>query len=113
MEENTTFFGALLERIESFSKTTIDLMKLKAVDKLSKVSTVVVFGLLLALFVFFFLMIFNIALALWLGKLFGEIYLGFFVVAGFYVLLIIILVLFKKQLIKTPLTNTIISKFLK
>lgn len=113
MEENTTFFGALLERIESYGKTTIDLVKLKAVDKLAKISTGLVFGIILALFVFFFLMIFNIALALWLGKLLGEIYLGFFVVAGFYVLLIIILILFKKQLIKTPLTNTIISKFLK
>ncbi len=113
MEENTTFFGALLDRIESYSKTTIDLVKLKAVDKLAKISTGLIFGIILALFVFFFLMIFNIALALWLGKLLGEIYMGFFVVAGFYVLLIIIIVLFKKQLIKTPTTNAIISKLLK
>lgn len=113
MEDNTTLFGVLLEKIESLSKTTIDLIKLKAVEKLSKIASSVVYGVLFTLFAFFFLMIFNMALAFWLGDLLGKTYLGFFVVAAFYVLLIILLLLFKKQLIKTPLTNAIISKFLK
>ncbi len=113
MEENTTFFGVLLERIESYSKTTIDLIKLKAVDKLAKIVSNVVYGVLLSLFSFFFLIILNLALAFWLGDLLGKVYLGFLIVAGFYVLLIIILVLFKKQIIKSPITNTIVTKFLK
>lgn len=113
MEENTTFFGVLLERIENYGKTTIDLIKLKAVDKLANISSNVVFGLIITVLAFFFLLILNMAIAFWLGDLFGKIYIGFFVVAGFYVLLIIILLIFKKQMIKTPLTNSIISKFLK
>lgn len=113
MEENTTFFGVLLEKIESYSKTTIDLIKLKAVDKLAKIVSNIVFGVLLSLFAFFFLIILNLAIAFWLGDLLGKVYLGFFVVAGFYVLLIIILVVFKNKIIKAPVTNTIVSKFLK
>ncbi len=113
MEENTTFFGTLLERIESFGKTTIDLVKLKAVDKLAKLASNIVFGVLIALIGFFFLIILNMALAFWVGDLVGKTHAGFFIVAGFYVLLMVILVLFKKQLVKSPVTNAIISKFLK
>lgn len=113
MEENTTLIGDLLERIQDYSKTTIDLIKLKAVDKLAKTVSNVVFVLIMSLLAFFFLLIFNLAISFWLGELLGKTYLGFFVVAGFYVLLILIFILFKKQLIKAPITNTIISKFLK
>lgn len=113
MEENATFFGVLLEKVENYAKTTIDLIKLKAVDKLSVVVSNVVYGVILALLVFFFLLILNLALAFWVGNLLGETYLGFFAIAGFYVLLIIIILIFKKQLIKVPLSNVIISKLLK
>lgn len=113
MEENATFFGVLLEKVENYAKTTIDLIKLKAVDKLSVVVSNVVYGVILALLVFFFLLILNLALAFWVGSLLGETYLGFFAIAGFYVLLIIIILIFKKQLIKVPLSNVIISKLLK
>lgn len=113
MEGNTTFFGALLERIESFSKTTIDLVKLKAVDKLAAIASNIVYGILLALFGFFFFLILNMALAFWIGDLIGKTHAGFFILAGFYVLLMIVLILFKKQLIKSPVSNAIISKFLK
>lgn len=113
MEENSSFFGALLERLENYVKTTIDLYKLKAVDKLSKAASGIVTGLLLTVLAFFFLMILNFAVAFWLGDLLGKVHYGFFTLAGFYVLLIVIIIVFKKQLIKTPITNSIISKFLK
>lgn len=113
MEENATFFGLLLEKMENYAKTTIDLVKLKAVDKIALTASNVVFGVLIALLGFFFLLILNLALAFWAGHLLGETYLGFFAVAGFYVLLIVIVLIFKKQLIKTPLSNVIISKLLK
>mgnify|MGYP000915230213 FL=1 len=113
MEDNTTFFGALLEKAESYGKTTIDLIKLKAVDQLSKIASNAVYITIIAIFTFFFLMVLNMALAFWIGDLLGKIYIGFFVVSAFYVLLIILLIIFKKQIIKTPLSNKIISKFLK
>lgn len=113
MEENTTLLGDLLEKIEDYSKTTIELVKLKAVDKLATTVSNVVYVIIISLLAFFFLLIINLAISFWLGELLGKTYLGFFVVAGFYVLLILLFVLFKKQLIKAPITGTIISKFLK
>lgn len=113
MEENATFFGPLLEKVENYAKTTIDLVKLKAIDKIAVTTSNVVYGVLIALLLFFFLLILNLAIAFWVGSLLGETYLGFFAVAGFYVLLIVIIMVFKKQIIKTPLSNIIISKLLK
>lgn len=113
MEDNATHFSALIERIESYSKTTIDLIKLKTVDKIAVIASNIALGVIIFILTFFFLMILNLALAFWLGDLLGSIHQGFFVVAGFYVLLIIVFLVFKKQIVKTPLTNTIISKILK
>jgi len=113
MEENTTLFGDLLDKIEDFTKTTIELVKLKAVDKLVSVASNIVSGVIFSILVFFFLLAFNMAIAFWIGEALGKFYLGFFIVAGFYVLLIIILAFFKNKIIRAPLTNVILKKFLK
>lgn len=112
MEENTKLFGALLEKIEIYSKTSIDLIKLKAIDQLSKVLSNAVFGIIVSLLAFLFLLFLNLAIAFWLNDLLGVVYAGFFIIAGFYFLAIIILIVFNKQIIRTPLIRSIISKFL-
>ena len=48
-----------------------------------------------------------------LGEYFGKTYYGFFLIALFYVLLGIVIYLFRKQWIKTPVSNFIISQSLK
>lgn len=113
MEENATLFGALLEKIENYSKTSIDLIKLKAIDQLSKVLSNAVFGIIIGLLALIFLLFLNLAVAFWLNELLGKTYTGFFIVAGFYFLLMLLLIIFKEQLVKTPLVSSIISKLLK
>jgi len=49
---------------------------------------------------------------LWLGELLGKSYYGFFIVAGFYALLALIFSIFRKQLIKNPVNNSIIEQVL-
>ena len=113
MEENSPLFGALLEKLENFSKTSIDLFKLKAIDKLSDILSNVVFYVLIGLLVFVFLLFLNLAIAFWINDLLGKEYAGFFIVSGFYLLLILIVVVFNKRIIRAPLISTLISKLLK
>lgn len=113
MEENTTLFGNLLDKVENFIQTTTELVKLKAVDKLISVASNIVSGIVFSILVFFFLLAFNMGIAFWIGEALGKFYLGFFIVAGFYVLLIIILALFKNSIIKAPLTHSILKKISK
>jgi len=112
MEENSKFLGALLEKIENYSRTSIDLFKLKAIDQLSKILSNAVFGIIIGLLALLFLLFLNLAFAYWINDLLGKKFVGFFLVAGFYFLLMIILIVFNKQIIKTPLIRGIITKLL-
>jgi membrane protein YdbS with pleckstrin-like domain len=51
----------------------------------------------------------NIGLALWICKLMDSSYSGFFIVALFYAILSVILYVFRDQIIKTPISNSIIT----
>jgi len=47
-----------------------------------------------------------------LGALMGQAYIGFFIVAGFYVLVAIILFIFRNKWIKKPLNDSMINQML-
>ncbi len=112
MEEKKVPFEPLFEKVKEYINTTLELTKLKIIDKASEViSTLVVRMGIILLFSFFFLFI-NIGLAYWIGELTGRIYVGFFIISGFYLLLSIIgLLLFKS--LKRNLADTIIEQSLK
>lgn len=113
MEYQENLIESLIEKGEQYGKTTLELIKLKTVDKSADVvSTLVSWMIVIVLTVLFFL-IFNIGLALWIGELLGKSYYGFFAVAGFYALLALIFGIFREQFIKKPVNNSIVTQVLK
>ncbi|HLP72182.1 MAG TPA: phage holin family protein [Bacteroidales bacterium] len=111
MEEKSTF-EALLERVEDYSRTSIELLRLKAVDKISDGASSAASktaGL------FFFLMFFilaSVGLSLWLGEVLGKSWYGFFALAGFYGILCAILFFVKHNWLKKVVSNSIIKQML-
>lgn len=112
MDEQSNVIESLIEKGEQYGKTTLELLKLKTLDKSADVaSTIISWAIVVVLAVLFFLIL-NIGIALWLGELLGKSYYGFFVVAGFYGLLGLIFALFRKKLVKDPVNNSIVSQVL-
>lgn len=112
MDEQSGLIESLIEKGEQYGKTTLELLKLKTLDKSADVASNLVSWLILIIFVVLFFLILNIGVALWLGELLGKSYYGFFVVSGFYALLALIFGIFRKQLIKDPLNNSIVEQVL-
>ncbi len=112
MEEQTNLIESLIEKGEQYGKTTIELLKLKTLDKSADVVSNLVSWLIVLIFAVLFFLILNIGVALWLGELLGKSYSGFFVVSGFYAFLAIVFSVFRKQLIKTPVNESIINQVL-
>ncbi len=112
MDENSDLFESLVEKSEQYGKTTLELLKLKTLDKSADVVSNLVSWLIVLIFAVLFFLILNIGVALWIGELLNKSYYGFFVVAGFYALLVLVLGVFRKQLIKKPLNNSIIKQVL-
>ncbi|NHN26908.1 hypothetical protein FIA58_014580 [Flavobacterium jejuense] len=112
MENVATNIEMLFEKAQDYTKTSIDLLKLNAIDKTADIAASLTFRLALGLIVAMFSLFINIGISLYIGKLIGEYYLGFLIVSGFYLLLGILLILFRDRFIKIPITNLIIKKLL-
>lgn len=112
MEEKFKYFDSLLNSAEEYSKTSIELIKLKTVDKVADgTSSLVAYAAVVIALVLFFITL-NFGVALWLGTIMGGSYLGFFMVAGFYALVAIILFIFRNKWIKKPLNDSMINQML-
>ena len=112
MDEQSGLIESLIEKGEQYGKTTLELLKLKTIDKSADVASNLVSWLIVIIFAVLFFLILNIGVALWLGEILGKSYYGFFVVSGFYALLALVFGIFRKQLIKEPLNNSIIEQVL-
>lgn len=113
MDNFTASIETLFEKAEDYTKTTAELVKLKAIDKSADVLSSLLSRLTVAIVVVMFVLLINIGFSLWIGELIGKPYFGFFIVATVYLLFSIILYSFKDQWIKIPISNFIITKLLK
>lgn len=109
-EQQTNVLESLFERTNDYLETRIELAKLKAVKKSSEVLSAVVSKILLGIVLCFFIMVLNIAIGLWLGELMGKNYLGFFALAGFYLIAGLIIYSAREKLLKVPFANSLIKK---
>jgi hypothetical protein len=112
MEEQSDLIESLIEKGEQYGRTSFKLFKLKTLDKSADVGSNIVSWLVVIVFAVLFFLILNIGIALWIGELLGKSYLGFFAVSGFYAFLALVSFVFRKQLIKAPINNSIISQIL-
>lgn len=112
MENQPSLIGTLFERAEHYVKTSADLIKLKAIDKSADVIATLTARLAVIAFITLFFLVLNIGIALWLGEMLGKSYYGFFIVAGFYALIGILLYVFRNKWIKAPVRNSIITQAL-
>lgn len=113
MDNNASTIGMLFEKVEDYTRTTAELVKLNAIDKSADVLSSLMSQIALAIVVAMFTLLINIGLALWLGEILGKSFYGFFIVAIFYLIIAILLYTYKHQWIKIPVSNFIITKMLK
>ena len=97
------------ENIEGIVKDYYNLSVLKAVDKGSKLGSMFAVSLLIGALGFFTFMFLGMGAAYWIGAALGNIMYGFFIVAGFLLLVLILIILLKGKVIIPFLRNIIIK----
>ncbi len=112
MKEKITMVQDLIEKAEGYAKTTIQLYKLRAIDKGADLFAGIVSTLLIVIFGILMLIVLSIALGFYAGKLLGETHYGFFAVTGLYILIIACIMLFKKG-IKNIFGNLFVQQIFK
>lgn len=112
-EKENHIIESLLERGEEYGKTTLELLKLKALDKSVGMASIIVFYSLVIITGCIFFLLVTIGVAIWLGEITGKLWYGFFTVAGFYGITAVILYLFMGKRIKKVAADFIIRHLLK
>lgn len=109
MEEKkvSTLFEEMRDDVTNFISSSLELGKLEVYERVSLGSAVLSYGLIIggiALIAIFFGLV---AAALYLGELLQNYWAGFGIVAAFSILVLLILLLFKKQFSKTVTNNVV------
>jgi len=113
MNNIATPIETLFEKAEDYSKTSLELLKLTAIDKSADVFSSLAVQFSIFMVAALFTLVVNIGVAMWLGELLGKPYYGFFVVAIFYAVVMTFLYVFRNDWIKTPVSNSIITQMIK
>jgi len=109
-EKNDSSVKSLIDKAGDYLETRIDLVKLKTAKSTSEIVSTLLGTIVTLVVGLFFISLLNIALALLIGDWLGEAYYGFFVMAGLYLLIGIIVYACRKQWVETPVSNKIIQK---
>ncbi|MDY3344057.1 phage holin family protein [Riemerella anatipestifer] len=98
----------MINLFKSYAQKRLDLIKMEAAEKISIKAGGIAFLVLLSVFFLLFIIFSSIGLAVLLGYYMQNIIYGFLIVAGFYLLLMIIFLLFK-NFVKEGIANVIIK----
>ena len=103
----------LVSRAGDIAETKVELWKLRAVGKVSETVSSLISVIAIVILIVTAIIILSLGIAFWIGSEIGKTSYGFFIVGGFYVLVGFLVYVFRRKLIKTPLSNLIINKFIK
>jgi hypothetical protein len=110
---NTESIKSLIDKSKDYLDTRIELARLKTIDKSADVLSSVVVIVFMIFLGSLFIIFGSIGLALLLGKWLGAYSYGFFVVGGFYAVILLLIYFQREKWIKIPISNGLIQKMLK
>jgi hypothetical protein len=110
MQELKRKVNDLTDDIQDYLETFYELKVHQVIEKSSIVATQSMVGSFLGILTIFILTFSGIALALWIGKELQNYALGFLVVSGIYLFMLVIILLLRKSVIVPKLRNFIIKK---
>lgn len=98
----------MIDIVKDYASKRIDLLKLQATEKSSVGAGTATFIVLAAIAALFFIFLLNIGLGLWIGSLLGNYAYGVLIMAGFYLLVLIVVILARKSI-----TNNVANRIIK
>jgi hypothetical protein len=100
----------MVSDIKEYAETRFDIIVLNTQDKATHVISSIATSVILGVLGFFILVFVSIGGAWALGEYFNSPSIGFFSVAGFYLLVAILLYINREKWIQMPIINSILKK---
>jgi len=101
--------NSIRKDIQEYLEVQLDLIRLHTAESLSRVfSKIAIFaitGFLLLLILIFF----SLAAGFYLGEIMGSEFIGFLIVSGFYLVVLIAFLLLRKKLVERPIIKAMVK----
>ncbi len=110
-EEVLQSAGETITYLREYLRLQLDYLRLDLAERTAKVASALVAVLAVGALLSFSLFMATVALALFLGQLWGSYALGFLAVAGLYASLAVLLSIFKEQWLTNPLLGRLLRAF--
>lgn len=98
----------LTDSLKSYVTTNFELIKYQAIERATVIVADLVTNILVGLLLLFFLFFISLWASFYISALLGDNYSGIAIVAGFYLLIGLILFLVRKKMIIKPFRNVIV-----
>ncbi|MEA3450905.1 MAG: phage holin family protein [Bacteroidota bacterium] len=105
------YYKVLKRDLTKYVELKVDLYKIDFIESFSKIFSKVVTISISFFLGIIFLAFLLFSLGLYLGKLLGAYHWGFLIVAGIFLLIAILFILFRNVILTNPLINTFFSAF--
>ncbi|MEO5643924.1 MAG: hypothetical protein ABIQ40_03405 [Bacteroidia bacterium] len=102
----------LIDHVKDCANTKGKILALRATDKASAISGIAVSYMIFAFLIAIIFVLLSIGAAVWISAQMNSSFSGFFIVAGFYLVVLLVLFLGREAMIKRPVANKIISEIL-
>ncbi len=113
MKDKVIIVEMLVEKVEQYIATSAELYKLKAIDKSTDVMTSIFSRIVIIAIIALFFLLITLGLCYYLAEVLGKVYLGFFAVAGMYIVIGGILFIFRRSWLEIPLNDFIVRQIFK
>lgn len=100
----------LISNMKEYAETRFEIVLLNIQDKVSDLLSSMAAALIAGILGIFILFFISVGAAWWIGQMLQNPSIGFFCVAGFYLLVAIIVLLNQDKWIKLPIINAVLKK---
>ena len=110
MEEVKSSSPGITKDVSNLVDTYIALAKANVTQKAADAVSVSISGFIMAVLAVFAVFFAGAGLAWWIGELLSNMIAGFFIVAGLFLLLLVLVIAFKEQLLHPIIRDRIVKK---
>ncbi|MES2591978.1 MAG: phage holin family protein [Bacteroidota bacterium] len=110
MSDRVSFFAEIKQLITDYLGARLKLIKIGTYEKIAKVTAVLFSSIIIALLGFFLLFFLSISGGFYFGSLLNSNALGFLIIFGIYLILFIVLIVFRKKLLEKHIVDRVIEQ---
>ena len=110
MSEQPSFLSELKKVVIDYLEAQLQLVKVTAFEKIAKVTAILFSSIVVALTVFFLLFFLSISGGFFFGNILNNNALGFLIIVGIYLILFILILVFKKSTLEKNIIDKVIAQ---